>query len=145
MNNEKSLSVSEIRDGLRSGKFSAAEIAEDYFKKIEKKDKSIHAYLNLNKKSGLEAASWVDSRLKSGEDLPDLAGVPIALKDVIMSEGLPCTASSKILENYISSYDATVVKKLKEQGAIILGKTNTDEFAMGSSTETSAYGPTKNP
>ncbi|HOF50093.1 MAG TPA: Asp-tRNA(Asn)/Glu-tRNA(Gln) amidotransferase subunit GatA [Candidatus Colwellbacteria bacterium] len=145
MNDRENLSVSEIRDGLRSGKFSAAEITEDYFGRIEKRDKDIHAFLNLNKKSGLEAAAWVDSRLASGENLPDLAGVPIALKDVIMSEGLPCTASSKILEDYVASYDATVVKKLKEQGAIILGKTNTDEFAMGSSTETSAYGPTKNP
>ncbi|MCL4406183.1 MAG: Asp-tRNA(Asn)/Glu-tRNA(Gln) amidotransferase subunit GatA [Patescibacteria group bacterium] len=144
-NSDNKFSVSAIKNGLRSGSFSAVEIAEEYFERIDKKDKDIHAYLRLNKKGALEAAAWVDSRLKAGEALPDLAGVPIALKDVILSEGLPCTASSKILENYLASYDATVVKKLKEQGAVILGKTNTDEFAMGSSTETSAFGPTKNP
>jgi aspartyl-tRNA(Asn)/glutamyl-tRNA(Gln) amidotransferase subunit A len=144
-NNEENLSVSAIKNGLRSGTFSAVEIAEDYFNRIDQKDQEIHAYLRLNKKDALEAATWVDGRLKVGESLPDLAGVPIALKDVILSEGLFCTASSKILENYVASYDATVVKKIKSQGAIILGKTNTDEFAMGSSTETSAFGPTRNP
>lgn len=145
MNSADNLSVAAIQNGLKSGKFTAVQIAKKYFEKIAEKDGDIHSFLSLNKKDALDAAAWVDSRLKLGEAVGPLAGVPIALKDVIMSEGLKCTASSKILENYVASYDATVVKKIKAQGAIILGKTNTDEFAMGSSTETSAYGPTKNP
>jgi aspartyl-tRNA(Asn)/glutamyl-tRNA(Gln) amidotransferase subunit A len=144
MNNED-LNIFAIHNGLKTGKFTALEVAENYFERIAGKNKDINAYLSFNKKGALDAAAWVDNKLKSGEEIQPLSGVPIALKDVIMSEGLPCTASSKILENYVASYDATVVKKIKAQGAIILGKTNTDEFAMGSSTETSAYGPTKNP
>lgn len=145
MNNSEKLSIASIHEGLKTGKFSAVELTQDFFGRIEKKNKDINAYLALNKKDALEASGWVDAVIARKEKLSLLAGVPIALKDVIMSEGLRCTASSNILKDYVAAYDATVVKKIKSQGGIILGKTNTDEFAMGSSTETSAFGPTKNP
>ena len=124
---------------------SAVDLANQYFTAIAKKDKNIFAYLTLTEKSALEQAKKVDEKIARGEAIGLLEGIPGAIKDNICIAGTRATAASKILDNYIAPYDATVIKNLKEAGAVILGKTNLDEFAMGSSTENSAYGPTKNP
>lgn len=141
----QNLTITEVRKGLLEREFSAFELAKSFFDYIAKRDKEIGAYLSLSKDEAFQQASKIDVHLAEGGELEPLAGVPIALKDNLLTEGEICTAGSKILENYISSYDASVVEKLKKQGAVILGKTNLDEFAMGSSTENSAFGPTKNP
>ncbi|MFH1643145.1 MAG: Asp-tRNA(Asn)/Glu-tRNA(Gln) amidotransferase subunit GatA [Patescibacteria group bacterium] len=139
------LSIKEIHEGLKSKQFLAIDLCNAYLDNIEKKDKEINAFLTVSKDLALSQAGKVDEMIANGEDIPLLAGVPIAVKDLILVKGLKCTAGSKILENYIAPYDATVITKLKEQGIVILGKTNMDEFAMGASGENSAYGPTKNP
>ena len=137
--------IRELHEKLISGEITSVKLTEDYFNEIEKKNKDINAYLTLTKELALEQAREVDERIKKGEEIGILGGIPGAIKDNICVEGVRTTASSKILDNYISPYDAIVVKKLKECGAVFLGKTNLDEFAMGSSTENSAYGTTKNP
>ncbi len=137
--------IKQCHDGLLKKEFSSEELTKACFKEIKKQDKKIHAFLNLNEDGAFAQAKEVDKKIKDGEEIKILAGIPAAIKDNILIEDLPCTAGSKILENYKATYDATVIKKLKEQGAVFLGKTNMDEFAMGSSTENSAYGPTKNP
>jgi len=137
--------IKDIHKGLKKKEFSAVELAENYFDKIKKEDKKISSFLTLTQDLALSEAKEIDRLLSKGQEIPLLAGVPAAVKDNILVEGVKCTAGSKILENYTAPYDATVIKKIKEQGAIILGKTNLDEFAMGSSTENSAFGPTKNP
>ncbi|QQS15956.1 MAG: Asp-tRNA(Asn)/Glu-tRNA(Gln) amidotransferase subunit GatA [Candidatus Moraniibacteriota bacterium] len=124
---------------------TAVRLAEGYFDAIEKRDSEIGAYLTLMKESALREAHEVDERIRQGEETDLLAGIPCALKDNMCMKGVRTTAASKILDNYIAPYDATVVKELRGAGAIILGKTNMDEFAMGSSTESSAYQKTKNP
>ena len=124
---------------------SSVELTEKYLATIEKKDKDIFAYLTLTKDIALEQAKKVDKKIEKGEEVALLAGIPCALKDNILLEGVRVTAGSKILDNYIAPYDATIVSKLKKNDVVILGKTNLDEFAMGSSTENSGYGPTKNP
>lgn len=141
----KDLTIKKFASGLRNKEFSAREIIEETFKAIDEKDKDIHAYLSLRREAALQEAKNIDSQLSDGIDLPLLAGAPIAIKDNILIEGGPATASSRILENYVSAYDAHVIKKLKASQVVFTGKTNLDEFAMGSSTENSAYGPTKNP
>ena len=145
MNFLHDLTVKTFRDGLLNKKFSAFEIVKEFFDYIEDKDKEINAFLSLSKDTALRRASRVDVALAEGKDLGVLAGVPLAIKDNMLVEGESVTAASKILENYIASYDATVIAKLKEAGAVFLGKTNMDEFAMGSSTENSAYKKTRNP
>ncbi|MDI6777582.1 MAG: Asp-tRNA(Asn)/Glu-tRNA(Gln) amidotransferase subunit GatA [Patescibacteria group bacterium] len=137
--------IRELHQKLINQKITSEKLTEDYFSRIEKKDPEIKAYLSLNKEFSLDKARAVDKKIKNGEELDLLAGIPCGIKDNICIEGLPATAGSKILENYISPYDATVIKKLKESDSIFLGKTNLDEFAMGSSTENSAYQTTKNP
>ncbi len=139
------LTVKRFREGLENKEFSAYEIVKALFDYIGLRDKEIDAYLTLNRDDALERAAKIDVAIAEGRDLPPLAGVPLAIKDNMLIEGLPATAGSKILEHYISAYDATVIKKLKAAGAIFLGKTNLDEFAMGSSTENSAFKVTKNP
>lgn len=139
------LTIQKIHKGLLNKDFSALELAEIFLAEIEKKDKDISAFLTITREQALSQAKEVDEMIASGKEVSILAGVPCAVKDNMLAEGVRCTAGSKILENYIAPYDATVVKKLKDQGAVILGKTNLDEFAMGSSTENSAFGPTKNP
>ncbi len=139
------MTIKECHKGLVSKDFSSEELTKACFKEIKKQDKKIRAFLSLNEDGALTQAKEVDKKIKNGGKIGILEGVPAAIKDNILIKGLNCTAGSKILENYIATYDATVIKKLKSAGAVILGKTNMDEFAMGSSTENSAYGATKNP
>ncbi|MEK9135032.1 MAG: Asp-tRNA(Asn)/Glu-tRNA(Gln) amidotransferase subunit GatA [Patescibacteria group bacterium] len=139
------LTIKKINQGLKEKEFSAMELARAYLDRIKKDDKKINAFLTVTEDLALTQAKAVDEKISKGEEIDILAGVPCSLKDVFMVEGIKCTAGSKILENYIAPYDATVVKKLKDRGAVILGKNNTDEFTMGSSGENSAFGPTKNP
>ncbi len=137
--------IKKLHIKLISGEITSVKLTEEYFDRIEKSDREIGAYLILTKELALQQAEFIDEKIKKGEKVDILAGIPCAIKDNICVDGVRTTAASKILDNYIASYDATVIKKLKEAGAVILGKTNLDEFAMGSSTENSAYQKTKNP
>lgn len=137
--------IRELHDKLINREITAVELAQQYFNRIAEKDKNIFAYLTLTKELAVKQAKKVDEKIARGEEIGILEGIPGAIKDIICIEGERATAGSKILDNYIAPYDATVIKKLKEAGAVFLGKTNLDEFAMGSSNENSAYGPTKNP
>ncbi|PIP27912.1 MAG: Asp-tRNA(Asn)/Glu-tRNA(Gln) amidotransferase GatCAB subunit A [Candidatus Moranbacteria bacterium CG23_combo_of_CG06-09_8_20_14_all_35_22] len=137
--------IKELHNKLISGEITSTQLVEQYFAVISQKNKDINAYLTLTKELALEQAKKVDEKISRGEEIGILEGIPGAIKDNICIENVRTTAGSKILDNYVAPYDATVIKKLKEAGAIILGKTNLDEFAMGSSTENSAYGATKNP
>ncbi len=137
--------IKKVHQSLIKKEFSALELYQSYLKMIEKEDKKIQAFLTVDENLAISQTKKVDELIRSGREIPFLAGVPIAVKDNILVENLKCTAGSKILENYIAPYDATCVKKLKNQEVVILGKTNLDEFAMGSSTENSAFFPTKNP
>jgi len=139
------LTIAQTHDKLTKKEFSALELATAFLEKIDKEDKKISAFLTLTRDLALSQAKEIDDRILEGREISVLAGVPMAVKDNILVEDVRCTAGSKILENYIAPYDATVIKKLKSHGAVILGKTNLDEFAMGSSTENSGFFPTKNP
>jgi len=139
------LTIKKFHEGLVKKDFKALEATEGYFKVIEEKDKDIGAYLTLLKDLAYKEAEEVDLKIARGESVGVLAGVPLAIKDNILISGERATAGSKILENYIASYDATVIEKLKKAGAVFLGKANLDEFAMGASTENSGFHPTKNP
>jgi len=139
------LTIKQAHQGLKNKDFSAIELTENVLNKIKKQNNSIHAYLTITEELALSQAKKVDKKIQNKEEIGPLAGIPLAVKDLILVEGIKTTAGSKILENYIAPYDATVIKKLKKAGAIIVGKTNLDEFGMGSSTENSAFGPTKNP
>ena len=139
------LSISEIRERLSSRKISAEELVRAHFARIETRDKEVRAYLHLSPDRALGQARKIDAKVAAGEPLPPLAGVPVAVKDVILTRGIRNTCASKILENYIAPYDATAVERLEAAGACILGKTNCDEFAMGSSTENSGFFTTHNP
>ena len=140
-----SLTGLEISQGLSSGKFSSEEVTLAFISRIKAVDDKVHAFLSYDEEDMLNQAKSSDQRRASGQLLGSLDGVPVCLKDVISAKGQPLTAASKILENYRSPYDATVTVKLKEAGAVVGGRLNLDEFAMGSSTENSAYGPTRNP
>lgn len=139
------LTIKNFQAKLLKKEFSVLEIVEDFFDYIEKKDKEIGAYLFLAKDEALRVAEKTDVAIAKKENISPLSGLPMAIKDNILIKDYLCTSSSKMLENYRASYDATVIKKLKSKGAVFLGKTNMDEFAMGSSTETSAYQTTHNP
>ena len=142
--NLSTLTIAEARRALDVKEYSALELTNSYLDAIEKKDGEIHAYLEVWAKEAREEAKSADEMIARGESRP-LTGIPLAIKDNMLIEGRIASSASKILENYRASYDATVIKKLKEQRAVFLGRTNMDEFAMGSSTETSAFGLTKNP
>ncbi|NYE94979.1 aspartyl-tRNA(Asn)/glutamyl-tRNA(Gln) amidotransferase subunit A [Psychromicrobium silvestre] len=139
------LSADALAGKLASGEVSSVEATQAHLDRIAEVDGGIHAFLHINTSEALTVAREVDQKRAAGEELHHLAGVPIAVKDMIVTVGQPTTAGSKILEGWHSPYDATVVQKLRAAGMPILGKTNLDEFAMGSSTEHSAYGPTRNP
>lgn len=135
----------EIQKGILEKKFTCTEVITELFKKIKIVDKDINAYITLCEDSALKEAKIIDDKVLKGESLGKLAGIPIAIKDNICTDGIKTTCASKMLNDFIPPYDATVIKKLKKEDAIIIGKTNMDEFAMGSSTENSAFKVTKNP
>lgn len=137
--------ISQTSQGLKKKEFSALELCRAYLKKIKEKDKEIKAFLAIEEDSAILQAKSADELIAKGKEVSVLTGIPISVKDNILVENVKCTAGSKILENYTAPYDATVVRKLKEQGVVILGKTNLDEFGMGSSTENSGFFPTHNP
>ena len=135
----------ELSRTLDAREVSSVELTQLHLDRIAAVDGEIHAFLHVDAEGALAAARDIDDRRSAGEELHPLAGVPIAVKDVIATKGVPTTAGSRILEGWVPPYDATVARRLKEAGLPILGKTNMDEFAMGSSTEHSGYGPTRNP
>ena len=136
------MTVSQLREMLLARKISASELLSVHLERIERSQ--LNAYITLNDKA-MEAAREIDRRIRSGQELPPLAGIPIAVKDNISTKGLRTTCASKMLENYIPPFDAGVVEKLRSAGAVMIGKTNMDEFGMGSSSENSAFGPVRNP
>ena len=142
---EKPQSLASLRDEIASGSAKAADLAASYFERIEKKNPRLNVYLSLTKERALAQAAQIDALAAKGDPLPALAGIPVGIKDVLVTKGVPSTAGSKILEGYRPPYDATVVTRLEAAGAVMLGKLNCDEFAMGSSNENSAYGPVRNP
>ena len=137
--------AAELAGRIAAREVSSEEVTRAHLDQIGKVDGEINAFLHVGADAALEAARAVDARLAAGEELGPLAGVPVALKDVFTTTDAPTTCASKMLEGYMSPYDATVTTRLRAAGIPILGKTNLDEFAMGSSTENSAYGPTRNP
>jgi aspartyl-tRNA(Asn)/glutamyl-tRNA(Gln) amidotransferase subunit A len=137
--------IEKVRTLLEQGDASAVEICKSYLDSIERQNPEIQAFISTNAPGALAQAERIDRIKKEGQPLPSLAGVPLAIKDNISIKGLRCTCGSKILENYVALYNATVIEKLEAAGAVFLGKTNLDEFAMGSSTENSAFFPTRNP
>jgi len=143
--NWKQSSISEVQTAVRDGQTTATELAELCFTEIEARNTIINAYLVVSRERALASAAAVDQLAAQGKPLPPLAGVPIGIKDVLVMKGSPATAGSRILEGYRPPYDATVVKRLEAAGAVLVGKLNCDEFAMGSSNENSGYGPVRNP
>lgn len=139
------MTATRLAEAIRAGKTTAVEAAEAVLARIEEEDKKYNCYVTVDRDGALAQAKAVQGRIEAGQLMGPLAGVPVAVKDNICTEGLLTTCSSRILYNFVPTYTAEAVKNLQKAGAVILGKTNMDEFAMGSTTETSAYGPTKNP
>src|SRR3989344_837670 len=141
--NINQLTIKQARDGLRKRKFSSFEIVQSCLAEIKKR-KKLNAFITVCEKEALEKARKADKEIKDGTDLP-LFGIPISVKDIYLTKNIRTTAASKVLDDYIPQYSATVIEKLEENGAIIIGKTNCDAWAHGSSGENSDYGPTRNP
>jgi len=139
------LSASELSIMLRKREVSSREITESVFKRIDEKEDTINAFITTTREVALRQADLADSRFRKKKKVPILNGIPIAVKDILCTQDIRTTCGSKILGNFIPPYDATAVKKVLKDGAVLIGKTNMDEFAMGSSTENSAFGPTRNP
>ncbi len=144
MSELNNLTIAELSEKLAAGECTSVDIVNDVLASIDSNDDKIGAYLTIDRASALEQAQAADEARASGKKLPML-GIPIAIKDLLNVKGQPCTCSSKILEGYVAPYDATVISKLREAGAVLLGRVNMDEFAMGSSTENAALGKTSNP
>src|SRR6266568_2416453 len=142
---EKPKTLAELREGIVAGSVKATDLAASYYERIEQVNPRLNVYLSLTKERALAQAARVDVTAAKGDPLPPLAGIPMGIKDVLVMKGAPSTAGSKILKGYRPPYDATAVGKLEAAGAVLLGKLNCDEFAMGSSNENSAYGPVRNP
>ncbi|MEN6620614.1 MAG: Asp-tRNA(Asn)/Glu-tRNA(Gln) amidotransferase subunit GatA [Smithella sp.] len=138
------LTVHELQEKIKNGDVSAMQIAESVFARIASVEERVHSYIRLMKDEALAAAKKADEEIKKG-NIKALTGIPIALKDILCTKGVTTTCGSKILHNFVPPYDATVVEKLRDAGSVFVGKANMDEFAMGSSTETSWFGPTRNP
>jgi aspartyl-tRNA(Asn)/glutamyl-tRNA(Gln) amidotransferase subunit A len=139
------LTAAQTAEAVRTGEASATEVARAHLDRIATVDGELQAFLHVDTEGALVAAAAVDARRAAGEELGPLAGVPLAMKDVVVTHGLPTTAGSKILQGWIPPYDATITRRVKQAGIVMLGKTNMDEFAMGSSTENSAFHNTRNP
>ena len=139
------LSIIKAHNGLKKKEFSSVELTEAVLNRIKKRNPEINSFIIVTEELALGQARKIDKKIANGEEIGVLAGIPVAIKDAILVEEVRCTTGSKILEEYIAPYDATVVKKLKKAGAVVVGKTNQDEFTMGASGENSAFGPTKNP
>lgn len=139
------ITLKEMVEEIKSGKMTSEELLKSYINNIIEKEQDINAFLSLSCGEALKKAKEIDAKIAKGENLGKLAGIPIAVKDNICTEGINTTCASKMLEDFIPPYDATVIKKLLDEDAIIIGKTNMDEFAMGSSTENSAFKKTHNP
>ena len=137
--------IAGVHQALQAKKISARELAREFYAQIDRRNPELNAFLTLCPERAYAQADRVDASVAQGRALEPLAGVPVAIKDVISTRGVRTTCGSKILESYIPAYDATAIERLEEAGAVILGKTNCDEFAMGSSNENSAYGPVRNP
>lgn len=140
----RNLTIKKAHEAMKNGEFTAVELTQEYLRQIREKNDELNVYLEVFEADALKQAEEADRRFKDGSAVL-MTGIPVAIKDNILYEGHIASASSKILENYRATYDSTAVKKLKEAGAVILGRTNMDEFAMGVSTENSAFGVTKNP
>lgn len=138
-------SLTQLRQALDSGQFSSVELTQTYINRTKQLEPKLHAFLSLNESRALALAKASDERRKKSALLSPLDGIPVSIKDLICEEGQPNTCASKILKDYISPYDAHVIEKLKNAGAVLWGRTNMDEFAMGSSNENSAFGPSNNP
>jgi aspartyl-tRNA(Asn)/glutamyl-tRNA(Gln) amidotransferase subunit A len=139
------LTIHEAAGKLKSGEISSVALTQAVLARIKALDSKLHAYVTVDDAGALKQAAEADQRLKAGKDVTPLTGIPLALKDNLSTTGLRTTCSSHMLENYVPPFDATVVSRLKQAGAVLVGKTNLDEFAMGSSTENSAFGATRNP
>jgi aspartyl-tRNA(Asn)/glutamyl-tRNA(Gln) amidotransferase subunit A len=142
---EKPRTIAALRQDFEAGTLKAVELAQSYYDRIAEVNPHLNAFLSLTRDRALEQAARIDQTRARGESLGPLAGIPVGVKDVLVTRGAPSTAGSKILKGYEPPYDATAVSRLEDAGAVLLGKLNCDEFAMGSSTENSAYGPVHNP
>ena len=138
------LTIHELQEKMKSGAVSSAELTRSVFSQIDKVEDKVHSFIRLMREEAMEQAVRADEQIRQG-DIRALTGIPIALKDIVCTRGIPTTCGSRILQNFVPPYNATVVEKLAEAGAVFVGKANMDEFAMGSSTETSFFGPTRNP
>jgi aspartyl-tRNA(Asn)/glutamyl-tRNA(Gln) amidotransferase subunit A len=145
MNGNGHWSITSVRSALEAKKISARELTAEFYARIEQRNPELNAFLALCPERAFAQADRIDTEVASGHPLPPLAGIPLGIKDVLSTRGVRSTCGSRILENYVPPYDCTAIERLERAGAVVLGKTNCDEFAMGSSNENSAYGPVRNP